>query len=107
MEKTLTQELWMRQSTEFTMSDGTTVNGGCGLYVRDLNEGESVEDIDEGEEYMEVVGGSIVPNLVDENYDGIDDMPEPISEASGITATQPMSSSILAWMGSSVQYTIT
>ncbi len=73
MEKTLTQELWMRESTEFTMSDGTTVNGFRVVYVRDLNEGESVEDIDEGEEYMEVVGGSIVPNLVDENYDGIDE----------------------------------
>lgn len=73
MEKTLTQELWMRESTEFTMSDGTTVNGFRVVYVRDLNEGESVEDIDEGEEYMEVVGGSIVPNLVDENYEGIDE----------------------------------
>ncbi|OIQ80260.1 hypothetical protein GALL_379970 [mine drainage metagenome] len=28
-------------------------------------------------------------------------MPEPIKDASGITATQPMSSSILAMMGSS------
>ena len=34
-------------------------------------------------------------------------MPEPISEASGITATQPISSSRLAWIGSSAQYTIT
>ena len=34
-------------------------------------------------------------------------MPEPISEASGITATQPISSSIFAWIGSSEQYTIT
>ena len=34
-------------------------------------------------------------------------MPEPISEASGMIATQPMSSSIFAWMGSSLQYTIT
>ncbi len=30
-------------------------------------------------------------------------MPEPISEASGITATQPSSSSIFAWIGSSEQ----
>ena len=34
-------------------------------------------------------------------------MPEPISEASGMTATQPGSSSICAWIGSSEQYTIT
>ena len=34
-------------------------------------------------------------------------MPEPISEASGITATQPSSSSIFARIGSSEQYTIT
>jgi hypothetical protein len=30
-------------------------------------------------------------------------IPEPMSEASGMTATQPMSSSIFAWMGSSLQ----
>ncbi len=34
-------------------------------------------------------------------------MPEPMSEASGITATQPIASSICAWIGSSEQYTIT
>ncbi len=34
-------------------------------------------------------------------------MPEPMSEASGITATQPAASSICAWIGSSEQYTIT
>jgi hypothetical protein len=30
-------------------------------------------------------------------------MPEPISEASGITATQPIASSARAWIGSSLQ----
>jgi hypothetical protein len=34
-------------------------------------------------------------------------MPEPISEASGMIATQPIFSSICAWIGSSEQYTIT
>ena len=34
-------------------------------------------------------------------------MPEPISEASGMTATQPVSSSCFAMIGSSEQYTIT
>ena len=34
-------------------------------------------------------------------------MPEPISEASGMMATQPMSSSCLATMGSSEVYTMT
>ena len=30
-------------------------------------------------------------------------MPEPISEASGMTATQPIDSSTRAWIGSSLQ----
>ncbi len=34
-------------------------------------------------------------------------MPEPMSDASGMTATQPSSSSIFAWIGSSEQYTMT
>ncbi|CFO08747.1 Uncharacterised protein [Bordetella pertussis] len=34
-------------------------------------------------------------------------MPEPISEASGITATAPRSSNMRHWIGSSVQYTMT
>src|SRR5690606_35772694 len=34
-------------------------------------------------------------------------MPEPISEASGMTATTPRSSSMRHWIGSSVQYTMT
>ena len=34
-------------------------------------------------------------------------MPEPIKEASGITATQPISSNCLAMIGSSEVYTIT
>ena len=36
---TTTKELWMRESTEFTMSDGTTVNGFRINFVRFLNEG--------------------------------------------------------------------
>ena len=34
-------------------------------------------------------------------------MPDPMSEASGMIATQPTASSICAWIGSSEQYTIT
>ena len=34
-------------------------------------------------------------------------MPEPIRDASGMIATQPICSSIRAWIGSSLQYTIT
>ncbi len=70
---TTTQELWMRESTEFTMSNGTTVNGFRINFVRFLNEGESLDDIDENEEFDNVVGGSIVPTNVDENFNELDD----------------------------------
>ncbi len=70
---TQTQELWMRESTEFKMSDGTTINGFRINYVRDLEEGETLDDIDEDKEFDDVVGGSIVPNNVDRNFDPIDD----------------------------------
>jgi hypothetical protein len=63
----------MRESTEFTMSDGTTINGFRICYVRNLEEDESLDDIDENEEFMEVVGGSIVPTNVDEDYNEIVD----------------------------------
>jgi hypothetical protein len=70
---TLIQELWMRESTEFEMSDGTTIKGFRINYVRDLEEGETLDDIDEDKEFDDVVGGSIVPNNVDRNFDPIDD----------------------------------
>jgi hypothetical protein len=63
----------MRESTEFTMSNGTTVNGFRINFVRFLNEGESLDDIDENEEFDNVVGGSIVPTNVDENFNELDD----------------------------------
>jgi len=43
--------------------------------------------------------------LLDDEFQvpGVQDaIPEPISEASGMTATQPISSSSLAWIGSSL-----
>ncbi len=70
---TTTKELWMRESTEFTMSDGTTVNGFRINFVRFLNEGESLDDIDENQEFDDVVGGSVVPTNVDENFNELDD----------------------------------
>lgn len=70
---TTTQELWMRESTEFTMSDGTTVNGFRINFVRFLNEGESLDDIDENQEFDDVVGGSVVPTNVDENFNELND----------------------------------
>lgn len=73
MNETLTRELWMRESTEFTMSDGTTINGFRINYVRNLEEGESLDDIDEEKEFDDVVGGSILPDNVDENFDPIND----------------------------------
>lgn len=73
MNETLKQELWMRESTEFTMSDGSTVNGYRINFVRFLEEGETLEDIDEELEFDEVVGGSVVPTNVDEDYNEIND----------------------------------
>ena len=73
MTETKQKELWMRESTEFTMSDGTTVNGFRINFVRFLNEGESLDDIDENQEFDDVVGGSVVPTNVDENFNELDD----------------------------------
>lgn len=73
MNKTTKQELWMRESTEFIMSDGSTVNGYRINFVRFLEEGETLEDIDEELEFDEVVGGSVVPTNVDEDYNEIND----------------------------------
>jgi len=52
--------------------------------------------------------GTLACSIISDRFHGFKmPMPEPISDASGITATQPISSSILAWIGSSLQYTIT
>ena len=73
MNKTLNQELWMRESTEFTMSDGTTVNGYRINFVRFMKKGETLDDIDDEKEFDDVVGGSIVPTNVDEDYNELND----------------------------------
>lgn len=73
MTETKQKELWMRESTEFTMSDGSTVNGYRINFVRFMEEGETLNDIDEDKEFDEVVGGSVVPTNVDENYNEIDE----------------------------------
>src|SRR5450830_1100096 len=52
--------------------------------------------------------GTLACSMISDRFHGFKmPMPEPISEASGITATTPISSSMRAWMGSSLQYTIT
>ena len=73
MNETLNKELWMMESTEFTMSDGTTVNGFRINYVRNLENGESIDDIDEKMEYSDVIDGTVSPTYVDENFDPIDE----------------------------------
>jgi hypothetical protein len=67
------QELWMRESVEFTMEDGTKKQGSRINYVRFLEDGETLEDIDEEQEFNDVVGGSVVPINVDEDYNEIND----------------------------------
>lgn len=73
MVDTKKQELWMRESVEFTMVDGSTKNGYRINFVRFLEEGETIDDIDEEQEFDEVVGGSVVPTNVDENYNEVDE----------------------------------
>ena len=63
----------MRESTEFTMSDGTTVNGYRINFVRFMKKGETLDDIDDEKEFDDVVGGSIVPTNVDEDYNELND----------------------------------
>ena len=48
--------------------------------------------------------GTLALSMIRRRFHGLRmPMPEPISEASGMIAQQPMSSSIFAWMGSSAQ----
>lgn len=73
MENTLTQELWMRESTEFTMSNGTKIDGFRINYVRTLEGGESMDDIDDEKEFEGVVNGGTLPENVDENFNPLDE----------------------------------
>jgi hypothetical protein len=66
------RELWMRESTEFTLSNGKTVDGYRIVFVRFLNENEGLSDIDEHSEYTDVIDGSTVPNLVDNEYNDLE-----------------------------------
>jgi hypothetical protein len=70
---TITRELWMRENTTFTMTDGSVIEGYRIVPVRNLEEGEDLDDIDGSVEFEEVVGGSSVPTNVDGNYEPIDD----------------------------------
>ncbi len=52
--------------------------------------------------------GTFAPSMMSCRFQGLRmPMPEPMSEASGMIATQPMSSRRLATIGSSLVYTIT
>lgn len=55
------------------MVDGTTIDGYRINFVRFLEEGETLNDIDEDVEFDEVIGGSVVPTVVDENYNEVDE----------------------------------
>ena len=74
MVDTQKQELWMRESVEFTLVDGSIKNGYRINFVRFLEEGETLEDIDEEQEFEDVIGGSVVPTNVDENFNEIDEV---------------------------------
>lgn len=72
--KTQTQvrELWYREPLVYTI-DGEEFDGWYHCFVRFMEEGESFDDIDESHEYDELVGGSLVPSVVDLNYEPIVD----------------------------------
>ena len=73
MTTTKGKELWMKESTEFTMEDGRIIDGYRVSFVRILEEGESFEDIDEGEELMGLHGGSSGVTYTDENLVELED----------------------------------
>ena len=62
----------MRESTEFTLSNGKTVDGYRIVFVRYLKRNEELSDIDEESEYFDVIGGSSVPYLVDNEYNDLE-----------------------------------
>lgn len=76
MSKNVNRELWMRESTEFTLSNGETISGYRVVFVRFLKDNEDILDLNDNEEYEEVIGGSVVPNLVDENYNDLESSDE-------------------------------
>ena len=72
--------LWMKESTEFTMEDGTIVNGYRVSFVRMMKDGESINDIDEQEELMDLMGGSSGVEYTDENLMTLENEDEIVDE---------------------------
>jgi hypothetical protein len=66
------KELWMRESTKFTLSNDTIVDGFRIVFVRFLEDDETLNDIDDSEEFMGVVTGGTLPMNVDSDYNEID-----------------------------------
>jgi hypothetical protein len=66
------KELWMRESTKFTLSNNTIVDGFRIVFVRFLEDDETLNDIDDSEEFMDVVSGGTLPMNVDSDYNEID-----------------------------------
>lgn len=66
------KELWVKEWTEFEMSNGTFVDGYRVSFVRLLEEGETFETIDESEEIMELHGGTSFVTYTDSNMDELD-----------------------------------
>ena len=72
MSKSEKRQLWYREPLTYTI-DGENFEGWYHSFVRFMEEGETFDDIDESEEYDELIGGSIVPSVVDENYEEVED----------------------------------
>ena len=70
--KTQQRELWYREPLTYTI-DGKEHDGWYHCFVRFMEEDESFDDIDEEHEYDELIGGSLVPSVVDMNYEEVED----------------------------------
>lgn len=69
----MNKELWMRENSTFTMNDGSVVEGFRINFCRFMTDGETLDEVDEDEEFKEIIEGSVLPTRVDSNYDDIDE----------------------------------
>jgi hypothetical protein len=69
----MTKELWMKEETDFTMKDGSVIKGYRTLYVRDMEEGENLDDIDYEKESEMVLLSPSFPMNVNGNFEELND----------------------------------
>lgn len=70
--ETQVRELWYREPLTYTI-DGEDFDGWYHCFVRLMEEDETFDDIDEQFEYEQLIDGTIVPSVVDKNYEEVED----------------------------------